>query len=242
MGAIIPADFIYDQQANELGHLRRAQKRFQGIIEEQKAHPDGALRSRICALIFLTNKLPREGADTGVRATPEHLSDLLTDDLGASATDLRAKVPGLVHDLVNDGVLMEIEGEYYLQTTEGAAWESEFRRRRASILNNDPQIAAGRRQLLSKAIQRELSGLNVLHGMAKVKRKVAIHHGMSPPLATDGLAVWVRDGFQESESAVIQEIQQRSVEDATIHVLIPKTKADLPGRTRWPRRWRRRRP
>jgi hypothetical protein len=227
LGAIIPADFIYDQQANELVISGELQKRFQEIIEEQKARPDGTLRSRVCALVFLINKLPREGADTGVRATPEHLSDLLTDDLGASATELRCKVPGLVQDLVNDGVLMQIEGEYFLQTTEGAAWESELRRRRASILKNEPQIAATRGQLLSKAIQAELAGLNVLHGMAKVKRKVAIHHGMPRPPATDGLSVWVRDGFQESESAVIQEIQQRSVEAATIHVLIPKTKADL---------------
>ena len=132
-----------------------------------------------------------------------------------------------MHDLVNEGVLMEIDGEYALQTTEGAAWESEFRRRRASILNNEPQLAAQRGQLLSKAIQAELAGVTVLHGAAKVKRKVAVHHGMTPPAASDDLAVWVRDGFQESEGAVIQDIRSRSVEDATIHVLIPKTKADL---------------
>ncbi len=227
LGAIIPADFLYDQQANELVISGEMQKRFQEIIEEQRSRTDGALRSRICALVFLINKLPREGADIGVRSTPEHLADLLTDDLGSSATDLRAKVPGLVQDLVNEGVLMEIDGEYALQTTEGAAWESEIRRRRASILNNEPQLAAQRGQLLSKAIQAELAGVSVLHGAAKVKRKVAVHHGMTPPAASDDLAVWVRDGFQESESAVIQDIRSRSVEDATIHVLIPKTKADL---------------
>lgn len=226
LGAIIPADFIYDQQANELVISGELQKRFQEIIEEQKGHGNGALRSRICALAFLINKLPREGADIGVRATPEHLADLLTDDLGDSATELRAKVPGLVKDLANDGVLMEIEGEYYLQTTEGATWESEFRKRRAAILNNEPQIAAQRGHLLSKALHSALAGVNVLHGAAKVKRKVSQHQAMSPPPATDDLTVWVRDGFQESETAVIQDIQQRSVEDATIHLLIPKTKAD----------------
>lgn len=227
LGAIIPADFLYDQQANELVISGEMQKRFQEIIEEQKSRPEGVLRSRICALVFLINKLPREGADIGVRATPEHLADLLTDDLGDSATALRAQVPGLVHDLVNDGVLMEIEGEYYLQTTEGAAWESELRRRRAAILNNEAQLAAQRGQLLAKAIQSALAGVNVLHGAAKVKRKVSAHHGMAPPAATDDLVIWVRDGFQEPESGVIQDIQQRSVEDATIHVLIPKAKADL---------------
>ncbi len=226
VGAIIPADFIYDQQANELVISGELQKRFQEIIEEQKTRPDGTLRSRICALVFLINKLPREGADSGVRATPEHLADLLTDDLGDSATALRATLPGLVQDLVSDGVLMEIEGEYHLQTTEGAAWESEFRRRRTALLSNEPQLAAQRGQLIAKAVQAALAGVNVLQGAAKVKRKVTPHHGMSPPSATDDLRVWVRDGFQESEAAVIQDIQQRSVADATIHLLIPKIKAD----------------
>jgi hypothetical protein len=114
-----------------------------------------------------------------------------------------------------------------LQTTEGAAWESEYRRRRAAILNNEPQLAAQRGQLLSKTIQAELSRVNVLHGAAKVKRKLVAHHGMTPSADGDGLCVWVRDGFQESENAVIQDIQQRSVEDATLHLLIPKIKADL---------------
>jgi hypothetical protein len=142
------------------------------------------------------------------------------------ATALRATVPGLVQALVDDGILMEIEGEYHLQTTEGAAWESEFRRRRTALLNNEPQLAAHRGQLLSKAVAAALAGVNVLHGAARVKRKVTPHHGMTAPPATDDLTIWVRDGFQESASAVIQDIQQRSVADATIHCLIPKTKAD----------------
>ena len=227
LGAIIPADFIYGQLANDLVITGEMQKRFQEIIEEQKTQPDGELRSRVAALVFLVNKLPHEGGDTGVRANVDHLADLLTDDLGDSATGLRAKIPGLVQGLVNDGVLMEIDGEFRLQTTEGAAWEAEFRRRRSALLNNEPQLASQRGQLLSKAIQHELNNVNVLHGAAKVKRKVNVQHGMEPPPSSDGLTVWVRDGFQESENGIIQDIQQRSVEDATIHVLIPKAKADL---------------
>lgn len=226
LGAVIPADFLYDQLANELVISGEMQKRFQEIIEEQKTKTDGGLRSRICALVFLINKLPREGADIGVRATPEHLSDLLTDDLRGSATKLREQVPPLVEKLAAEGVLMDIEGEYCLQTTEGAAWETEFRRRRSSFLNNEPQLASTRGQLLSRALQDELSGVSVLHGAAKEKRKAAIHYGAERPAVTEGVCVWVRDGFQESENAILQEIQKRPVDDATIHVLIKRTKAD----------------
>ncbi|MBK6831207.1 MAG: hypothetical protein IPG92_10940 [Flavobacteriales bacterium] len=54
------------------------QSRYQQIVEEQKSKSDGDLRSRICALVFLINKLPREGVDAGIRANEEHLADLLT--------------------------------------------------------------------------------------------------------------------------------------------------------------------
>jgi len=226
LGTIVPADFLYDQVANDLVISGEMQRRFQEIIEEQKTKTDGVLRSRICALVFLINKLPREGVDIGVRANAEHLADLLTDDLGKSAISLREKIPPLVQALAGEGILMEVDGEYRLQTTEGSAWEAEYGRRRRATLNNDPQISSNRSQLLSKAIQTELAGAAVLHGSAREKRKVVIHHGLEAPAAADGITVWVRDGFQEPESSVIQDIQRRSVDEAVVHVFIPKTKSD----------------
>lgn len=226
IGAVVPADFLYDQLANDLVISGEMQKRFQEIIEEQQTKQDGALRRRICALTFLIGKLPRDGQDQGVRANAEHLADLLTDDLGKSAT-LRQRIPVVLKDLAEDGVLMEVEGEYRLQTTEGATWEHEFRRRRTALLNNEPQIGAARAQLLSAEIQSQIGSVAVLHGSAKEKRKVTVHHSSEPPSSSiEGLVVWVRDGFQGSENAVIQDIQKRSVDDATIHVLVPRAKSD----------------
>lgn len=226
IGAVIPADFLYEQLANELVIAGEMQKRFQEIIEEQKTKNEGQIRSRICSLVFLINKIPRENIDIGLRANAEHLADLLTEDIGQSAAQVRQKVPEAIKLLLADGVLMEVEGEYRLQTVVGAAWESELRRRRAGIINNDPQMAAIRSQLLSKAIAEKLAGIVILHGVSREKRKVFIHHGMEQPPASDDLIVWVRDGFQESENAVIQDIQRRSIDDPTIHVLIPKVRTD----------------
>jgi hypothetical protein len=226
IGTVIPADFLYGQLVNELVNTGEMQKRFQEIIEEQKTKDEGELRSRICSLVFLINKLHSEDADIGLRANAEHLGDLLTDDIGQSATILRQKVPETIKQLLSDGILMEVDGEYRLQTTEGAAWESEFRRKRASILNNDPQIASMRSRLLIKGIEDQLSKTAILHGESREKRKVLTHHGMEQPPASDDLVVWVRDGYQESENMVLQDIQRRSIEDATIHVLIPKLRTD----------------
>lgn len=227
LGAIVPGDFIYDQIANDLVSTGEMQKRFQEIIEQQKTKPDGPLRSRICALVFLINKLPREhGTDLGVRAEPEHLADLLSEDLVIGSTQLRQIIPGLLGVLEKDGVLMKVDSEYRLQTTEGATWENEFRRRRAAALNDQPLIASKLSQFLGNAMVKTLGNLSVQHGDAKERRKVIIHHGESKPEATEAITLWVRDGFSAPESSVLADIRKLSTDDPTLHLFLPKSRAD----------------
>jgi hypothetical protein len=226
VGTVIPGDFVYEQLATDLVISGEMQKRFQEIIETQKTLESGPLRARICSLVFLINKLPRSGMDIGVRADAEHIADLLTDDLDKSGAVIRSRVPELLTKLSEEGVLMQVDGEYRLQTTEGAAWEGEFRSRQTSIRNNDPQIAAKRGQLLSQAIQKEIASISILQGAAREKRTLTIHHGAENPPASSGLVVWIRDGFSEAEGSIILDIQKRSTDDPTVHVLVPKSKTD----------------
>lgn len=224
LGSVIPADFIYDQLTTEMLMSNELQRRFQEIIEEQKKKTDGELRARICATVFLINKLRNQGSDQGVRATAEHIGDLLTTDLKDSPAVIAKKVPELLTALASEGVLMFVDDEYRLQTTVGAEWENEYRRSFATITNSETQIAAQRGQLLAKAISDDLNGIKLLHGQAKEKRAVAVHHGADAPTPSDGLTVWVRDGFTEIEQSIIQHIQGCDTSDPTVHVLIPKTK------------------
>jgi hypothetical protein len=227
LGAVVPGDFLYDQIVNDLVSTGEMQKRFQEIIEQQKTKPNGALRSRICALIFLINKLPREhGTDLGVRAEPEHLADVLTEDLVTGSTQLRQQLPGLLGALEQDGVLMKVDSEYRLQTTEGAAWETEFRKRRAAALNDQPLIASRLTQSLDKALTDAVGNPSVLHGDAKERRKVSLHHGESKPEATDAITLWVRDGFSVPEASVLADIRKLSTDDPTLHLFLPKSHAD----------------
>ena len=227
LGAVVPADFIYDQIANDLVSTGEMQKRFQEIIEQQKTKPDGVLRSRICALVFLINKLPREhGTDLGVRAEPEHLGDLLSEDLVTGSTQLRQRLPGLLNVMDQEGVLMKVDSEYRLQTTEGAAWETEFRRRRAAALNDQPLIASRLSQFLDKALTSTLGNPSVLHGDAKERRKVVLHHSESKPETTDAITLWVRNGFSATESSVLADIRKLSTDDPTLHLFLPKSHAD----------------
>lgn len=227
LGAVVPADFIYEQLATDLVQTGEMQKRFQEIIDEQVHKPDGTLRRRVCALVFLINKLPREsGTDIGVRAEAEHLADLLVDDLLVGSTQLRQQIPDLLKKLVEDGVLMEVDGEYRLQTTEGASWEGEFRKRRSSVINDVTLIDAQRRQLLSEALSGLFSGLMINHGAAREKRRIFAHIGSENPPSSDGITLWVRDEFTETQTTVLNSIKQLSTEDATLHLFIPKSHAD----------------
>src|SRR5205823_5183639 len=95
------------------------------------------LRQRLCGLVFLIGRLPRDaGADIGVRASAGHLTDLLIDDLGTNAGSLRDKVQTALKSLVDDGTLMQVGDEYRLQTREGAEWDREYRNV-VTKLNND---------------------------------------------------------------------------------------------------------
>ncbi len=227
LGAIVPGDFLYDQIANDLVSTGEMQKRFQEIIELQKTKPEGSLRSRICALVFLINKLPREhGTDLGVRAEPEHLADLLSEDLVTGSTQLRQQLPGLLGAMEEDGVLMKVDSEYRLQTTEGAAWEAEFRKRRAAALNDQPLIASRLTRCLDKSLTDILGNPSVLHGDAKERRKIVLHHGESKPETTDAITLWARDGFSAPEASVLADICKLSTDDPTLHLFLPKSHAD----------------
>lgn len=227
LGAVVPADFLYEQISTDLVQTGEMQKRFQEIIDEQLQKPDGMLRRRICALVFLINKLPREaGTDLGVRAEAEHLADLLVDDLNTGSTTLRAQLPALLKQLVDDGVLMDIEGEYRLQTTEGAAWEGEFRKRRSAVLNDPTLLDAQRRQTFASVLGTTFNGLAVKHGAANERRRVVLHIGSENPPVAEGITLWVRDEFSETATGVLNDLRQRSPDDPTLHLFIPKSSPD----------------
>ena len=228
LGFVVPGDFLYDQISNILVTSGEMQKRFQEIIEQQKTSSDGLLRSRICALVFLINKLPREhGTDLGVRAEPEHLADLLSEDLVSGSMALRQQLPHLLQALESDGVLMKVDTEYRLQTTEGAAWEAEFEKRRASALNDEPNIAAPRAQLLNKGVTDALGGvISVRQGDSKESRRITVHYGEGKPEQSDGITLWVRDGFSATPASVLADVQKLSTDDATLHLFLPKVQPD----------------
>ncbi len=94
--------------------------------------PDGELKSRACALVFLISQLPHDGVgDTGVRATRRsHRGSPRRGSFAPTAPCLRKDVPRILDELVEQGRVMKLGDEFRLQTEEGAEWTKEFNQRR----------------------------------------------------------------------------------------------------------------
>jgi hypothetical protein len=120
LGATVPGDELFEALAPEMVNtgvlLREINER---IINLSKEHTDeGQLARRICGLVFLISRLPREaGADIGVRASKEHIADLLVDDLLADNGKLRSKVETVLEKLASSGTPSSVVARASSRTT-----------------------------------------------------------------------------------------------------------------------------
>lgn len=152
VGTVVPADFIFEQLHPDLVRsgvlLREIDETIRNLDD---ATAEGKLARRLCGLIFLIRKLPREAvADIGVRATPEMLADLLVANLSDDGTELRKEIPRVLQKLVDAGTLLKVDNEYSLQTRESSEWDREFRNRQTR-LNNDLTTLSTKRSSLIRS-------------------------------------------------------------------------------------------
>ena len=199
VGTVVPADFLFEELSANLLQSGVLLREIHEAIVNQGADgtPDGVLKSRLCALVFLIRKLPREaGVDIGVRATAETLADLMMEDLAADGAALRGRLPGFLEALVEAGTLMKLDDEYSLQTREGSDWDAEFRGRRSRIANDAASMAAKRALLLGSSVQDAIASVQLRQGTCREPRKLAPHFSPDPPSeGGNDVPVWVRDGW-----------------------------------------------
>ncbi|MDO8502509.1 MAG: BREX system P-loop protein BrxC [Gemmatimonadaceae bacterium] len=230
LGAVIPADELYDQLAPEMVNtgvlLREINERIINLARDGSA--EGILASRLCGLIFLIGKLPREtGADIGVRATKEHLCDLLVDDVAADNGKLRSAVAAALTRMASDGVLLEVGDEYRLQTREGTEWDRELKNRQTRFSNATADLQLRHDQLLYAEIDRIVRSIKVMQGAAREVRPLAIHRADTPPNVTgESIPVWVRDQWSCAEKDHVAAAQKAGLDSPVVYVFIPKRDAD----------------
>lgn len=229
LGTVMPADFIFDQLQPDLLRTGALLREIDETIRNlDDGTPEGELAKRICGLVFLIRKLPREEvADIGVRATSEAMADLLVSNLANDGTTLRKDIPQVLDKLIEEGKLIKIDEEYSLQTRESSEWDREFRNRQTK-LNNDLTTLTGKRSsLLNAACADALTGIKLLQGKCKVPRKPFIHFGTDPhEVKGNEIPVWIRDGWGESESTVLADAREAGSDSPVIFVYVPKASAE----------------
>jgi len=221
---VVGGDFIYWVKATDLLQTGILQPKIDEMIRKlDDGNADGKLSARICALVFLINKLSREaGADLGIRATADVLADLLVEDLKAGSAELRKKVPELLQALVQAGQVMVVDEEYRLQTPESASWDAEFKKNFNRIVNDDSRIASERADML-RAEYADLKNLKVIQGDSKVARKIELFTGTEAPTPTGlGVPVWVCDGWTVDEKSVVAEAKKAGTDSPLIFAFIPR--------------------
>jgi len=229
LGTVVPADFIYDQISTDLINSGELEREYDEIIRKQRdGTTDGDLRSSICALIFLISKLPRTpGADDGVRANSETLVDLLVSDLQNDRPKLEKKIPTFLKQLCDSGQLMAVESEYRLQTREGVVWTHDFNRRRTAALNDEQRINTKRQELLRDACKYALKSVSLQQGNSRQPRKLDFQLSSNRPVSnTDEVSLWIRDGWSDDESSVLNDARAAGVDSPMLFGYLPRLNHD----------------
>jgi len=230
LGATVPGDELFEALAPEMVNtgvlLREINER---IINLSKDGTDeGRLARRICGLVFLISRLYREaGADIGVRASKEHIADLLVDDLLADNGKLRSNVGTVLEKLAASGGLMKVGDEYRLQTKEGSEWDAEFRRRQSKLANDDADIQIRRDQHIYAEADRVIRSVKVVQGAAKEARQIVISRDQTPPTNNgESVPLWIRDGWSASDKELLDAARAVGTDSPIIFVFLPRQAAD----------------
>lgn len=230
IGTVVAGDFIYGQLKTDMLQSGILLREINLLIDElADGTPEGTLRSRLCALVFLIGRLPTDGPSaTGVRATAANLADLLVEDLPGGSSELRQRVPELLDDLVRRSKLMPLGEEYRLQTRESAEWENDFRSRYARVHADDSRLASDRATELRNAFTAATRGVALTQGTSRTKREFALFFGYDAPAPTgESVPVWVRDEWSVSEASVRTDAQRAGTDSPLLFVFLPRRDADV---------------
>ncbi len=227
VGTVVPADFIYDEKSADMLQTGVLLREIEQLIKGERSQgPDGVLRSRVLALVFLISQLSREGfADTGVRATEQHIADLLVDDLSGAGPLLRAEVPKVLEQLHAESKLLKVDDEYFLQTQAGQDWAKDFRNRRAAFLSDATRVSHARDNALRDAMSRVVPRSRQ-HGLSKTPRTVDMSFSDVAPKIDVSIPVWVRTGWDLSERQFSDLASSGGTDSPLIFVYLPKLDAD----------------
>jgi hypothetical protein len=229
LGTVIRADAMYDPILTDLQQTGVLPRDTATLIAGLEADATGdQLKARIAKLAFLIARLEEGGPlATGVRATPDMLADLLVDDLDGGGAEIRRRVPEAIAAMTADGVLLEVDGQYVLQTPVAAEWLQAFQHEASRLRNDDVWLADRRSRAIRTAIGEQIAKTTLLQGRSRVPRKVSLSFGDSLPTSSGGdIPIWVRDGWSTTANAVQDEARVAGIDSPVVFVFVPRLDAE----------------
>ena len=227
LGALIPGDELFDALAPEMVNtgvlLRELNEK---IIALSPIGSPATLARRICGLIFLISKLPREAVLTLVCGRRRSIwpTFLWTT---REITEVQDDVESTLNRLVTLGVLMPVENEFRLQTREGSEWDREFKNRQTKLTADTADVQIKRNNLLYADIDRFVRAQKVVQGAAKESRELLVSRDQTPPaVAGTGIPVWVRDEWSASEKSMVDAARSAGSDSPIIYIFIPRLSAE----------------
>ena len=224
IGIVIPADFVFEQKQRDLLQNALLLNETNNQIEERKAlGGDSLLEGRILSMVFLIDLLPKDLAGSRLKSDATTIGNLLFDNLNEPSDQFRNKVKALVQKLVEEKVLMPVDDEFKLQTKVGAEWEKEFTSNVIKLQNaGEDQIHRLRKEKIIAHIRTKTNPINILQGISKQKREFELWDKMERPNTESKLNVWIRDGWNENESMVLNEIRAEGSDSPLAYIFVNK--------------------
>jgi hypothetical protein len=229
LGHVIGGDFVFHSEVASMLASGALMKEIDELIRGlDDGTPDGLLKSRACALVYLISELPTDGVgDTGLRATAAAIEDLLVEDLVTDGARMRKDVSRVLDELADEGRVVKLGDQYRLQTEEGALWTKDFNQRRAAVRDDSARISQLRNEWLTRLLDKELAGMKLAHGDSKESRKFDRHTGDDAPAGTGtDIPVWIRDEWKVSEASVRAAAAAAGTDSPIVFVMLPKRDAE----------------
>ena len=233
LGRVVPADFIFVQKQQQL--LQNAlllNETNNLILERQAKGGDALLESRILSVVFLLDQLPKDMPGGRLKSDETTIADLLFDNLNEISDQHRNKVKDLIRKLADeDKILMRVNDEFKLQTKVGAEWEQEYIAQVVKLNNSgEDQIQHIRQDRIRAFFKDKTKAFNILQGQSKQKRDFDIWDKTERPNTDNKLNLWVRDGWTENQTVVLNEIRAEGADAPLAYVFVNKLRdQDLRG-------------
>jgi len=224
VGNIVPADIIFEQKQSQLLQNAILLNDTNNLIEGKKSKGgDAYLEGRILSIIFLIEQLPKDGTGSRIKSNETTIAELLLDNIIEPSDQFRTKVKNLIKNLVEEKALMVVNDEFKLQTKVGAEWEKEYITHAVKLNNSgDDLIQDVRNEKIIAFFKEKTKAIKILHGNSKQIRDFEIWDKAERPITTHKLNIWIRNGWNENESTVINEIREEGADAPLAYAYVKK--------------------